>query len=149
MNHLTDEQLQNYLDKNATNSKINDHLENCEQCRQNLHAYQKLYGILNNENIPDLSDAVIESTLNKLDNSIEKKWSIVENTLISAMFLISIVISFELMNFFNLLKDFSSIDFTFFTAFIKSISPLLKYIAVAFSIFIIVELLDRFKIQKT
>ena len=155
MNHLTDNQIQNYLDNNKSENiiEIKNHLNNCETCRLNLSAYQKIYGLLENETLPELAHDFLQSTINKLDNSDDKKWSIFENITVAFMFVVSLLISIYFLDYSNVLSFFKVIDFSIITGFgkniINALSPNYIYLIAALLITITVELLDRFKIQKS
>ncbi len=49
--HITEEDIQNYLDGNPLRSKeqFHSHLEECVQCQNRVTEYRMLYGILKNE----------------------------------------------------------------------------------------------------
>jgi hypothetical protein len=154
MNHLTDEQLQSFLENinEVDSNEIQEHLDDCEVCKLNLSAYQNIYGILESESIPDLSPDFVQMTVGKLKNSNEKKWMLLENITISIMFVISLLISIYFLDYLNVLTFFKEIDFSLFTGIgkrvINVLSPNVIYIIAALLITISVELIDRFKIQK-
>ena len=155
MNHLSDEQLQSFLDAQIDENvdEIKNHINNCETCRLNLSAYQKIYKVLENEPLPELSHEFLQSTINKLDYSDDKKWSILENITVSIMFVVSLLISIYFLDYSNVLSLFNAIDFSFITGFgnkiINALSPNIIYLTAAILITGIIELLDRFKIQKS
>ena len=51
MKHLTDEEIQNYLDGNIPGEmdNIKKHLDSCVLCRENLAVYENIYVELENE----------------------------------------------------------------------------------------------------
>lgn len=61
--HLTDDQLQSYLDRNPTAGGIEDHLKSCARCRQALAAYRSLYSAMAEDPgvrlAPDFAEAVM------------------------------------------------------------------------------------------
>jgi anti-sigma factor RsiW len=68
MTHLTDEELQNYLDGNISPSQASifeQHLESCKKCQVELEHYQSLYAGLKDDTAlalsPDFSNAVIKA----------------------------------------------------------------------------------------
>jgi len=154
MNHLSDEQLQAFLEnKNLIGSdEIQEHLNSCEICKINLNAYQKIYDVLESEPIPELSPNFVQMTVGKLKNTNEKKWTLLENITISIMFVVSLAISIYFLDYLNVLTFFKEIDFSLFTGIgkrvINVLSPNIIYIVAALLITISVELVDRFKIQK-
>jgi len=155
MNHLSDEQLQAFLEnKNLISSdEIQEHLNICEICKINLNAYQKIYDVLKSEPIPELSPNFVQMTLGKLKNTNEKKWTILENITISIMFVVSLIISIYFLDHLNVLSFFKEIDFSLFAGIGKRVmdvlSPNYVYILAAFVIFVSVELIDRLRNQKS
>ena len=154
MNHLSDEQLQAFLEnKNLIGSdEIQEHLKSCEICKINLNAYQKIYDVLKSEPIPELSPDFVQMTIGKLKNTKEKKWILLENITISIMFVISLAISVYFLDYLNVIIFFKEIDFSLLTGIgkrvINVLSPNIIYIIAALLITISIELIDRFKIQK-
>ena len=69
MTHLTDEELQNYLDGNISHNQVSifkQHIESCEKCQSELAQYQSLYVKLKKEDVafnlsPDFANAVMKS----------------------------------------------------------------------------------------
>ncbi len=69
MTHLTDEELQNYLDGNISHNQVSifkQHIESCEKCQSELAQYQSLYVELKKEDVafnlsPDFANAVMKS----------------------------------------------------------------------------------------
>lgn len=68
MTHLTDEELQNYLDGNISHSQISifeQHIESCERCQFELAQYRSLYVELKEDVAfdlsPNFSNAVIKA----------------------------------------------------------------------------------------
>jgi len=155
MNHLSDEQLQAFLEnKNLISSdEIQEHLNICEICKINLNAYQKIYDVLESEPIPELSPNFVKMTVGKLKNTNEKKWTLLENITISIMFVVSLAISIYFLDYLNVLTFFKEIDFSLFAGIGKRVidvlSPNYVYILAAFVIFISVELIDRLRNQKS
>lgn len=67
MNHLTDEQLQDYLDGNTDkNSTVNVHLDSCPQCQKALHDYRALFTGLDTEPAFPLSADFADSVMDRL-----------------------------------------------------------------------------------
>jgi hypothetical protein len=156
MNHLTDDQIQFYLDndKSADIIEIEEHLKQCEKCRLNLNTYQQIFSAINIENkIPELSGNFSQNTVRLLEKEQEKKWTIFENILITFTFLISISASIYFFDLIGFLSYFRNIDFSMITGLGKiliiTVSPNLIYLTAAVIITIAIELIDRFKIQKT
>ena len=156
MNHLTDDQIQNYLDNiNSENIiEIKNHLQDCERCRTNLNAYEQIYSIISNEvELPEMSGNFAAATISRIEKTNEKKWNIFENMIVSVMFAVSLIISIYFLDFLNVFYYFREIDFSLFRGLgnklITSLSPNIIYLTAAILITGIIELLDRFKIQKS
>jgi hypothetical protein len=155
MNHLTDDQIQFYLDndKSADIIEIEEHLQQCEKCRFVLKTYQQIYSVIKIENeIPELSSNFSQNTIRLLEKEQEKKWTLFENILITFTFLISISASIYFFDLIGFISYFRNIDFSMITGFgkkiISTISPNFIYLAAAVTITIVIELLDRFKVKK-
>ena len=155
MKHLTDDQIQAYLDgdKIENINKIEEHLQACEKCRLNLNAYEQIYTTIKIENVfPALSPNFALNTLKEVEKIKEKKWNMFENFLIAFTFIVSISLSVYFFNLTGFLSYFIQIDFSWFTVIVKKLtdtfSPNIIYLAAATLITGIIELFDRFKIQK-
>ena len=68
MTHLTDEELQNYLDRNIPHHQVSifeQHLESCQKCQAELEHYQSLYEGLKKDKgfalSPDFSNSVMNA----------------------------------------------------------------------------------------
>ncbi len=156
MNHLTDDQIQAYLDKNKLENlnDIEDHLQVCQKCRFNINTYRQIFTALSNEDeLPVLSNNFSFTTISKIEKANEKKWNIFENILITLTFIVSISLSIYFFDIVNFASYFREIDFSLFTGFAKelvnTLSPNFIYLFAALLITIVVELLDRFKIQQS
>ncbi len=68
MKHLSDEEIQDYLDGNAPHKKnrIEDHLKSCVHCQNLLSQYQELYIDLKQEPQFQLSEEWIPAIMKKL-----------------------------------------------------------------------------------
>lgn len=68
MKHLTDEELQDYLDGNTPEMKaaIEEHLEICASCRENMQIYEGLYTRLRDESGISLSPDFAETVIAKI-----------------------------------------------------------------------------------
>jgi len=65
--HLTDRQLQEYLDGIIDKSDpLVRHLDSCPRCRQALQEYKQLYTTIENEPVPELSPAFADNVLARL-----------------------------------------------------------------------------------
>jgi len=75
--HLSDDEIQNYLDGNSVDSReeITVHLEACRECRLKLEEYRVLSQELSVDHIPALSPAFAASVMTALERSEPEKAS--------------------------------------------------------------------------
>ena len=156
MKHLTDDQIQSYLDGNRLDNieKIKQHLSECSECQTQLDAYENLYVLMGEKSeIPDLSDTFATNTMSKIKIKDEKKWTIFENVFIVISFIISISLIIYFFNFNGIVSIFKGIDFSLFSGISKKLINALTsntiYLIVAIVITVAIELIDRLKIQKS
>jgi len=106
MNHLDDEDIQNYLDGNLAEKEpdIAAHLESCPQCRLKVKEYRLLYGVLKVDNTPALSPEFATSVLADIHTpSAEDKKSVSPvralvyslSGLVAALFILTFFIDFS------------------------------------------------------
>ncbi len=154
MNHLRDDQIQNYLDGNFQKdyNEIENHLEHCSECKQSLIEYREIYNALQLADTPVLSDDFSENTIVKLEQLKEKKWDIFENITIAFLLICGAALIIYFFDMFNFVDHFKAIDFSLLTNFgqklIGSISSNIFYLALAVIITSIIELVDRFLVKK-
>ena len=69
MNHLTDEQLQEYLDNKSgfPDEQVGAHLEACPECREALARYEKLYSVLSVDTAPELPRHFTSSVMTAIE----------------------------------------------------------------------------------
>lgn len=69
MNHLTDEQLQEYLDNKPgiPNEQVEAHLEECAECREALARYKKIYSVLSIDTAPELPRYFTSSVMTAIE----------------------------------------------------------------------------------
>ena len=84
MNHLTDEQIQEFLDNKTgqeTNSVV-EHLETCAHCKKQVEAYKQVFSTLNVE--PDFSLPVnfVDKVVSTVETSEDKKYKKWESVLL-------------------------------------------------------------------
>lgn len=76
LKHLTDEEIQEYLDGNLSPqnaSLFERHLESCSFCKESLKQYQSLYvGLVNDEGF-DLPKSFVKSVISRLQAEPEAK----------------------------------------------------------------------------
>jgi hypothetical protein len=155
MNHLTDDQIQIYLDniKSEDINMIENHLQKCEKCRLNLNTFQQIYKVLGNKDaVPILSSNFVQTTINKIEKANDKKWNIFENIVLAFLFIISISMSIYFFNLSSIVSYFKTIDFSIITGIVDKViggmSFNIIYLIAAILISISVELIDRIRIQK-
>lgn len=76
LEHLTDEEIQDYLDGNLSEKitlLVRQHLEECRRCREALKQYQSVYVGLEDEKGFELSKGFARSVINKLPAEGEAK----------------------------------------------------------------------------
>ncbi len=107
MNHLNDEDIQDYLDGNLAENepKIAGHLESCLRCRQKVKEYRLLYDELNVDSVPALSPEFADMVLTNIKASSasenEKSVSPIRalvysvSGLLATLFILSIFIDFS------------------------------------------------------
>lgn len=100
MNHLTDDDIQKYLDKESgqDRAEIEKHLKSCEGCRQNHLLYKKLYTGLADETGFMLSANFSESVVSRVKKSKEKSSDFFESVLLAIAGLFSLGLIFYFTN---------------------------------------------------
>ncbi len=65
--HLTDEQLQAYLDGTLDDIvEVEAHLGSCPRCRREMELYRQLYGTISQEDAPQLSPDFVDRVMARL-----------------------------------------------------------------------------------
>lgn len=92
MNHLTDEDIQKYLDRDSALNKaeVDRHLKDCDHCRQNYLLYKKIYAGLADETGFLLSADFSESVVSRIRKKREKTYSFFEGILLTIAGLFSV-----------------------------------------------------------
>jgi archaellum biogenesis protein FlaJ (TadC family) len=105
MNHLSDEDLQKYLDKDPELNKaqFDRHLKACDHCRKNYIIYKQLYAGLANEAGFMLSANFSESVVSRIRKKQEKTYSFFETVLLTIAGLFSMGLLFYFTNLGDLL----------------------------------------------
>jgi len=121
MNHLSDENLQKYLDKDPKVSKaeVERHLKTCDHCRQNYLVYKQLYAGLANETGFMLSANFSESVISRIKKKREKTYSFFESLLLAIAGLFSVGLVFYFTNLGDFLLDT-------FNKNVQAVEPFLK-----------------------
>lgn len=107
MNHLSDAELQKYLDKDPDLNKAeaDRHLRACDHCRQNYMLYRQLYAGLANEAGFMLSANFSESVVSRIRKKREKAYSFFEGALLAIAGLFSVGLVLYFTNLGNLMLD--------------------------------------------
>lgn len=159
LKHLTDEEIQDYLDGNiiSQNELIEGHLENCELCQDNLQKYRKLYAELARDVNFALSPHFAETVISKLP---QRKASLFGLSL-AEILTIGITVPFMLFPFIYLIsrsfmtQSFTRIAFSFsnsmskFWNLVKAFSEE-QYFSILFlagCVLLVVYLVDKFFLQ--
>lgn len=126
--HLTDEEVQDYLDKNISENTIfiEAHLKQCGKCREVLQQYQNLYEELKDEPDIILPENLTQLVYSKLKAKAELKPEFTIFDLILGITgvgitLLTIFYYFDLNFMDELWKNVLSIRFQFDTTFFSSI----------------------------
>lgn len=84
--HLSDDQLQDYLDGNATTADFfKTHIESCSRCREALAAYQSLYEMLKEETPVFLPENFADRIMPQLPDGTSRRFAF--DRLISVVFI--------------------------------------------------------------
>jgi hypothetical protein len=107
LSHLSDEQIQNYLDKSDSinQAEIERHLHQCLYCTRNLHIYQGIYRQLSQDAVPDLSKKFSGLVLSRIKRSQDEKTNFWENILFIVLVVLGAVGSSYLINPLPVLKS--------------------------------------------
>jgi hypothetical protein len=107
MNHLSDKEIQKYLDKdnNLNRTEIEKHLKACNSCQKNLTVYKQLYAGLADEAGFMLSADFAESVVSRIRKSQEKSYNFLENILLGIAGLFSVGLLFYFTNLGNMLLN--------------------------------------------
>jgi len=77
MTHLTDEELQNYLDGNISHKQIpifEQHIESCEKCQSELAQYRSLYAGLKEDVAFNLLPGFSTAVMKAIQAQVRKTW---------------------------------------------------------------------------
>ncbi len=148
-NHLSDEQIQQYLDdKNKNNGlAIEKHLENCPDCQHTLNLYKDLYTSLQKDFIPEFSPAFSKKVITKVQATGESRWERLESGFIISIILIGLAVSFYFINPLPLLTEtgnslLNSLP-SYGSALLSKLNGNLSFVLIAVVIFLLVEVFDK------
>ena len=133
LRHLTDEEIQDYLDGNIPEGDelIQKHLRRCERCRKALLEYQSLYQGLKDDRGFKLPAGFPKAVLSKLpeEESVKARFKYYEFAFILLGILVAGFVSLQFMNLRPLIQTLSGIPmpkFGFIHTFFNSFETLLK-----------------------
>ena len=104
--HLSDADIQEYLDTNSNKVKVESHIMACEECAILVAEYQSFYTTLSQEQQPELSANFMANTMHAVH---EEAVRLEKN---GGFYLYSF---FSLVSAFLFLKYYAGISFEFFT----------------------------------
>ncbi len=99
MKHLSDEEIQKYLDEDPSlnKTKFEKHLKSCHICQPNVQVYRQLYTGLSDETGFLLSANFSDSVVSQLKQSKEKSYNFFE----TALLIIAGLFSLGLISYFT------------------------------------------------
>lgn len=153
MTHLSDEQIQKYLDKDYSLNRadIEKHLKTCDSCQKNLMAYKKLYTNLADETGFMLSANFSESVVSRIKKKEEKTKTFFEGLLLAIAGLFSVGLLFYFTNLGNVLISIFQKNSAEVKPFIEGIGNIFgsNLILILFAIIILIlfGLADKFILQ--
>ncbi len=143
LRHLTDEEIQNYLDGNIPEGDkyIQEHLRICERCRKALLEYQSLYQGLKKDQGFELPKGFPKTVLSKLpeEKTARSRPKYFESLLIILGILVAGFVSLQFMNFRPLFNIISGIQIPlsgFIHTLVHSFETLLKALNIEGSLII-------------
>ncbi len=154
MNHLTDDQIQSYLDGEyqSDQSDIENHLNTCIDCQMSLNEYKELFNAVQMQSAPTLSGDFSKKIIARLNDAKDKKWRIFENAVVVFIMITGIFSVIYFSNLINITGYFKTIDFSVFSDIGNKLNSNFfgnfSYILIAAIVTIIIELTDRIFIKK-
>ena len=148
-NHLTEEQIQGYLDDQDRfdSIAIKEHLKVCASCQKSLEEYRKLYTALNTDLFSALPNNFSEQVVSVVSGSRESRWQLFESGFIIAFFLFGVAASIYFINPLPFLTNTATNIFNSLSGFATKILPELNgnlpIFIVAILIFLLVEIIDK------
>jgi hypothetical protein len=148
-NHVTDKQLQAYLDKQdgPETATLEEHLKLCASCRKNLEEYQEIYAILNTDPFSNLPKDFSTKIVSVISNPQESRGRLFESGFIIAFFLFGIAVSVYFVNPFPVITNIANNLFINLgehaTKFLPELNGNLPIFIVAILIFLLVEVIDK------
>lgn len=148
--HLTDEQIQAYLDgQMAARDKtpIDIHLHACARCLHELMIYRDLYSSLEQDSLPELSADFADRVVSKLKSSGQTWWDKMESGFIVSLTLITLATSLYFVNPLPWLTNtgmslLNSLP-AYGSSLLEKLNGNLPFVLVALLIFFLIELFDK------
>jgi hypothetical protein len=147
--HLSDEQIQSYLDKqpNQNIQMIEEHLSACPSCMKSVQEYRQLYTSLETDPFPSLSTDFTERVVSRVSGSEESRWQFFESGFIITFFLFGIAAALYFVNPLPFLTNsINTLVVTiseFAAKFLPELNGNTPIFVVAVLIFLLVELVDK------
>jgi hypothetical protein len=148
-NHLTEEQIQSYLDKKDSMNSIGieKHLENCVPCQKNLEEYRNLYSALNTDLFSGLPKDFSAKVVAAVSEPQESRWQLFESGFTIAFFLFGIAASLYFFNPLPFLGNIASNIFNnlggYASKFLPELNGNTPIFIVAILIFLLFEIIDK------
>jgi len=143
LRHLTDEEIQDYLDGNIPEGDkyVQEHLRRCERCRNALQEYKSLYFGLKNDQGFDLAASFPQAVLSKLpkEQTARSRFRYFEFFLIIIGIAVAGYVSLQFINLRPLIQAIPGIqilDFRFISIFLDPFESLLKALNINSSLII-------------
>jgi len=148
-NHLTEEEFQDYLDKNTRLSSrdIEEHINICGTCQKSLEVYRELYTALETDPFPALTEDFSAQIVSKISEPQESRWQLFESGSIIAFFLFGIAASVYFVNplpfLTNVVNNIIGNLGAYATKFLPEFNGSLPVFIVAIVILLLVEIIDK------
>ena len=143
MRHLTDNEIQDYLDGNIPeeNKYVQEHLRTCERCRKALLEYQSLYLGLKKDQGFELPTSFPNKVISRLpeEQTVKSRPKYFEFALVILGVAVAGLVSFHLIDLRPLIQTFSGMSmpkFAFISNFYDSLVSLLNVLNIKSSLII-------------
>ena len=155
MNHLSEEDLQKYLDDpiNPEQAEIENHLSSCLSCRQNLATYQKLFTELNKPVADLLPPHFAAQVTIKIQAANSRQSRVFEWLFLTVGFFLSVAASLYFLNSKNIagsILRFFQNNFTWNTEMLSLVNSMIEqlngnvdFILFAGALIILIAAIDR------
>lgn len=147
--HITEEQIQAYLDKQSSLEaiKIEEHLKICSFCQKSMEEYQEVFAILNTDPNTSLSVDFSKKLISAITAPQETKRRLFESGFIITFFLFGITGSVYFVNPLPFLINFANNFIIKLSGYADNFLPDLKgnytIFVAALLIFLLVEVIDK------